>query len=184
MVDWTYFLTEHFPIEIAVRLPAIALSDPAFVARVRALLPDHPAFLRLLVVVDGAELAANLAQARDTARRLRHHNVCVSIANIGPCVSLRHLDDFPFVELKVDHSLVGGCAKSRLKRAACSTMLDLAHRFGASAVAQGVETQEDFLALREMGFDLVQGFLFGKPMEARKFARTQLRPDTLRLSGG
>jgi EAL domain-containing protein (putative c-di-GMP-specific phosphodiesterase class I) len=39
-----------------------------------------------------------------------------------------------------------------------------------------VETRADLVAVREMGFDLVQGFLFGKPMAARKFARTLRRP--------
>jgi EAL domain-containing protein (putative c-di-GMP-specific phosphodiesterase class I) len=37
-----------------------------------------------------------------------------------------------------------------------------------------VETVADFLAVREMGFDLAQGFLFAKPMPARKFARIAL----------
>ena len=47
-------------------------------------------------------------------------------------------------------------------------------RYGARTVAVGVETRADFLAVREMGFDLVQGFLFAKPVTAKKFARTIL----------
>ena len=35
-----------------------------------------------------------------------------------------------------------------------------------------METQADFLAVREMGFDVVQGFLFGKPMTAKQFMLT------------
>jgi EAL domain-containing protein (putative c-di-GMP-specific phosphodiesterase class I) len=48
---------------------------------------------------------------------------------------------------------------------------DSRHRaaVGARTVAEGVETPADLIAAREIGFDLVQGFLFGKPMEARKF---------------
>jgi EAL domain-containing protein (putative c-di-GMP-specific phosphodiesterase class I) len=42
-----------------------------------------------------------------------------------------------------------------------------------------VETRADLVAAREIGFDLVQGFLFGKPMEARKFARTLQRSVTV-----
>lgn len=185
MAHWSYFSTEHSPIEIAINLPAVVLGDPAFVDRLRARLPDHPAFLRLIVEIEGAELIGDLKRARETARRLRQHNICISIDNIGnELSSLPHLDGFPFVELKVDRSFIGGCAKNRLKRAACGTILDLARRFGVGAVAQGVEAREDFLTVREMGFDLAQGFLFGKPMEARKFARTQLRRGISRVSGG
>jgi EAL domain-containing protein (putative c-di-GMP-specific phosphodiesterase class I) len=56
----------------------------------------------------------------------------------------------------------------------CHRILELAGDYGTRTVAEGVETKADFLAVREMGFDVVQGFLFAKPMSARKFARTML----------
>jgi predicted signal transduction protein with EAL and GGDEF domain len=59
-----------------------------------------------------------------------------------------------------------------LKQSICRRILDLADGYGARTVAEGVETWADFLAVREMGFDLVQGFLFAKPMSAQKFAQT------------
>jgi EAL domain-containing protein (putative c-di-GMP-specific phosphodiesterase class I) len=49
----------------------------------------------------------------------------------------------------------------------------LAHDNGARAIAQGVETRADFLATHDMGFDQVQGYLFGKPVAVRKFARSR-----------
>ena len=62
----------------------------------------------------------------------------------------------------------------------CRQILDLADSYGARTVAEGVETRDDFVVVRDMGFDLVQGFLFGKPMTAKKFALTSLRhPVTL-----
>jgi len=70
---------------------------------------------------------------------------------------------------------INGCAQDRLKRALCGTILDVARRIGARTVAEGVETRADFIAVREIGFDLAQGFMFGKPMEARKFGRTLRR---------
>jgi EAL domain-containing protein (putative c-di-GMP-specific phosphodiesterase class I) len=63
-----------------------------------------------------------------------------------------------------------------LKRAACRTAVDFARRFGAVSVAEGIETQEDFHAVQDLGFDLVQGFLFHRPTTVRKFARTVLTP--------
>ncbi|MGA8560015.1 MAG: hypothetical protein WA309_12305 [Pseudolabrys sp.] len=44
---------------------------------------------------------------------------------------------------------------------------------GAPAL-KGVEKQSDFLAVRELGFDLIQGQMFAKPMAPRKFERTML----------
>jgi EAL domain-containing protein (putative c-di-GMP-specific phosphodiesterase class I) len=42
-------------------------------------------------------------------------------------------------------------------------------------VAEGVETRADFIGVRELGFDVVQGFFFSKPLQPRKFARRVLR---------
>ena len=80
---------------------------------------------------------------------------------------------FPFVELKVDHQFVNGSADDRLKQTVCRRIVELAHDHGARAIAQGVETRADFLAAHDMGFDLVQGYLFGKPQAIRKFARSR-----------
>jgi EAL domain-containing protein (putative c-di-GMP-specific phosphodiesterase class I) len=83
----------------------------------------------------------------------------------------------PFVEIKVDRKFVTGCADDRLKQTVCHQILDLAGGYGATTVAEGVEAKADFIAVREMGFDLVQGFLFAKPMTAKRFARTMLARD-------
>ena len=84
------------------------------------------------------------------------------------------LETFPFAELKVDRQFVTGCANDRLKQTVCRGILVLARSYGVRVVAEGVETRADFVAASDMGFDLVQGFLFGKPMALRKFARSPL----------
>ena len=68
-------------------------------------------------------------------------------------------------------------------------IIELARDNGARAIAQGIETRADFLAAHDMGFDLVQGYLFGKPVAVRKFAgrprpqlRSQLRQDAMSVA--
>ena len=57
---------------------------------------------------------------------------------------------------------------------ACRRIIDLADAMGARTVADGVESRADFLAARELGFNLVQGALFAKPLTAKDFARSVL----------
>jgi EAL domain-containing protein (putative c-di-GMP-specific phosphodiesterase class I) len=85
------------------------------------------------------------------------------------------LREFPFVEIKVDGEFVSGCADDRLKKTMCRQIRELAENYGARTVAEGVDTRADFLALRELGFDMVQGCLLGEPMRVQKFARTMMR---------
>jgi len=137
-------------------------------------MPAHPAFGGLVIEIDSREVIGNPDFAVDAARRLRLHNIALAIDNVGAeWPSLLELRSFPFAELKVDPQYINGCANDRLKQTVCRRIVELAQDNGARAIAQGVETRVDFLAAHDMGFELVQGHLFGKPVAARKFARSR-----------
>ena len=139
-------------------------------------LPNHPAFDGLIVEVNGTDVVANLSLIRQIAKQGRFHKIAISIDDLGAEWSaLIGLHDFPFVEIKVDRQFVAGCADNRLKRVICRQILELAENYGARTVAEGVETRADFLTVRELEFDMVQGFLLGKPMTMRRFAQAMMR---------
>ena len=172
--DWRAFI-QHRNIEISINLPITFFKDPESVARLFSQMPDHPAFKGLIIEVDATDVIRNLDLAKAAARQLRFSNIAISLADLGSeWPSLVGLQDFPFVEIKVDRQFIAGCAVDRLKQTVCRQILDLADGFGSRTVAEGVETRADFFTVREMDFDLVQGFLFAKPMTARKFALTML----------
>lgn len=179
--DWRNFVTEYGHVEIAVNLPVTYFQDPMAIENLACQMPNHPAFEGLIIEINGSELIHNLPLAKHAARQLQIHNIGVSIDDLGmEWPLLMEISDFPFVEIKVDREFVAGCADDRLKQSVCRRILELADRFGARTVAEGVETRADFLMARELGFDLIQGFFFAKPMEANKFARRILgRPVTV-----
>jgi len=138
-------------------------------------MPNHPAFEGLIVEMNGSELVRHPALAKRAARQLQILNIAVAIGDLGAeWPLLMEFDDFPFAEIKVDRSFVTGCADDRLKQSTCRRILELADSVGARTVAKGVETRADFVTARELGFDLIQGFFFAKPMERQKFARRVL----------
>jgi EAL domain-containing protein (putative c-di-GMP-specific phosphodiesterase class I) len=174
--DWRYLLTECGRVDISINLPISFLQDPASVEYLYQQLPDHPAFEGLIVEVNGSEIVRNLPLVRDIAKQARFHKIAISIDDLGAeWSSLVGLRDFPFIEIKLDREFVSGCADDRLKQTMCRQIRDLADNYGARTVAEGVENRADFLVVRELGFDLIQGFLFGKPTTVRKFGRTLLR---------
>jgi EAL domain-containing protein (putative c-di-GMP-specific phosphodiesterase class I) len=167
---------ERRGVEISTNLPISFLQDPESVAGLCRKMPDHSAFEGLIVEIDAADVFHNLDLARAVARQVRFSNIAISIDDLSSdWPSLVGLHDFPFVEIKVDQQFIVGCANDRLKQTNCRQILELADGFGARTVAEGVETRADFLTVREMGFNVVQGFLFGKPMPAKQFMRTTLR---------
>jgi EAL domain-containing protein (putative c-di-GMP-specific phosphodiesterase class I) len=173
--DWRYFVGQGVHIELAVNLPIAFLQDREAVKGMCHQIPDHASFGGLIIEISGRDVVGNLEEVKHLARWLQFRNIAISIDDLGAeWPSLVGLDDFPFVELKVDRKFIAGCADDRLKRAICRQILDLADDYGARTVAEGVETRADFQAVREMGFDLVQGFFFARPLGAKKFAHTVL----------
>jgi EAL domain-containing protein (putative c-di-GMP-specific phosphodiesterase class I) len=173
--DWRYFTARHGHIEIAINLPIAFFRDPELIEHLYRRIPDHPAFEGLIVQVNAADVVRNLGLVKKVARLLRYRTIAVSIGDLGAeWPSLVGLDDFPFVELRVARPFFAGCDGDRRKQRACRRLIDLADAMGARTVADGVESRADFLAARELGFNLVQGALFAKPLTAKDFARSVL----------
>ncbi len=156
--DWRYLLEQQGPVDLSINMPVSFLAGRGALRDLCRALPDHPAFGGL-IEIGSAEVIGNLDLVID---------------NVGAeWPSLMGLRSFPFVELKVDHQFVTGCADDRLKQTVCRRIVELAKDHGARAVAQGVETRADFIAAHGLGFDLMQGYLFNKPMGVKKFARSR-----------
>jgi EAL domain-containing protein (putative c-di-GMP-specific phosphodiesterase class I) len=168
LADWRYFLAEHRPLDLSINLPISFLDDPKSFDYLCRQLPDDPAFEGLILEIDGSEITRDLSVARDFARQARLRKIAISVDRLGgEWTALLQLRDFPFVEIKVEPELVAGCAHDRAKRTLCRHIVGAANQFGARTVAIGVENYADFFAARELGFDLIQGFLFAKPMGCR-----------------
>jgi EAL domain-containing protein (putative c-di-GMP-specific phosphodiesterase class I)/CheY-like chemotaxis protein len=171
--DWHYFLEQQGPVDLSVNLPVSFLEDRQAVLDLCRRMPAHPGFGGLLIEINSTEVIDNLDLAIDVARQVRLHNIAISIDNVGAeWPSLMDIRSFPFVEMKVDRQFVTGFTDERLKQTVCRRIIELAQGYGARTVAQGVETRADFLTAHELGFDLVQGYLFSKPMGVKKFARS------------
>jgi EAL domain-containing protein (putative c-di-GMP-specific phosphodiesterase class I) len=75
------------------------------------------------------------------------------------------LAQLPVDELKVDLGFVQRSAHSAPDEAIVRSIRDLAERLGLTAVAEGVETEECARRLERYGFDVLQGYHFGRPQD-------------------
>jgi EAL domain-containing protein (putative c-di-GMP-specific phosphodiesterase class I) len=72
--------------------------------------------------------------------------------------------------VKLDIALVRSLDRDPARRAMVTSMVFFARETGSELIAEGVETEAELAALRELGVTFVQGYLFGKPQGARSFA--------------
>jgi EAL domain-containing protein (putative c-di-GMP-specific phosphodiesterase class I) len=121
-------------------------------------------------------------------RRLRTLGVKIALDDVGLGQSnFKMMVDAAPDFLKVDRYFVDGCHANSDRRAVIGAIQYLGRHFGAELVAEGVETTEDLDAVAGLGIDLVQGFLFSRPVaaadvprgEARRLRRPPVRPAAL-----
>jgi EAL domain-containing protein (putative c-di-GMP-specific phosphodiesterase class I) len=175
MTDWTAFAENGFPLKLAVNVPASTLHSPGFVDLARQMIPRDPRFPGVIVEVTEDEFVRDPESLREVATQLKLYNAWISIDDFGTAyASLSRLTDLPFIELKLDRSFVSNCASDKLKYALCQTVVDLAHRFGASLCAEGVETAADLLCVTKLGFDSAQGYFLAKPMPSDRLLHSLL----------
>jgi EAL domain-containing protein (putative c-di-GMP-specific phosphodiesterase class I) len=173
--DWHYLLERQSAVDLSINLPAPYLKEPQAVRDLCRRMPVHPAFGGLTIEIASNEAIVELDFLAEIAREMSFHNIGLSIDNLGAnWPELMGLDKIPFIKLKADRHFVTGCGSDRLKRTVCRHIVELAQGYGARAAAEGVESRADLVAASELGFDLVQGYLFGKPMPLKKFARRAL----------
>ena len=117
----------------------------------------------ILEIVEKAE-ASNYERLRASLRRLRDAGIRIALDDLG----LGNCNHQLFLEVrpdfvKIDRYFVTNCDADRDRKAVIRSMTQLAHDFGAVVIAEGVETPGELAAVRALGIDLVQGFLFGRP---------------------
>jgi two-component system cell cycle response regulator len=175
MADWSRFVEQGLRLRLAVNVPVSVINTLNFIPMVRSLLPTDASFPGLTIEITEDEIIRDPKWAREIATQLKLYNVGISIDDFGSAyASLSRLNDLPVIEVKIDRSFVSGCSTDPLKHSLCQTVVDLAHRFGATACAEGVETPDDLRELIKMQCDTAQGFLFAEPKPAAKFAATLL----------
>ncbi|TIM17195.1 MAG: EAL domain-containing protein, partial [Mesorhizobium sp.] len=71
--------------------------------------------------------------------------------------------------LKIDRQLITPVTQSIPKRQLVSSIIEIGKSLGIEVIAEGVETNDHAHILKELGCDILQGYVFGRPMEAKAF---------------
>jgi EAL domain-containing protein (putative c-di-GMP-specific phosphodiesterase class I) len=128
----------------------------------------HPGYLQLEVT------ETTVAKNRDTAieilNALGAEGVRVTIDGFGTGYSsLSYLQQMPFNVIKIDKSFVGLIGAGDNSDNICRTIIRMAHELGKTAIAEGVELQEQIDFLRQNGRDIVQGYFYSRPLPYNEF---------------
>ncbi|MGJ7440574.1 putative bifunctional diguanylate cyclase/phosphodiesterase [Aquipuribacter sp. MA13-6] len=158
-------LPARLPGRVAVNVSGRTIEDGDFVSRARAVLAASGASPdRFSVELTETSLLHDSGLVERAVDELVALGVHVGIDDFGTGYSaLAYLPRFPLRFLKIDMSFVQRLGTSRRSDAVVAAIVDLAHAHDMTVVAEGVETSQQADALRSMGCEHGQGWLFGRP---------------------
>ncbi len=150
---------------LSVNLSPLQLQDPKIVGSIRDSLSRHelPAD-RLVLEITESAVMEDAASALRTLTSLKELGLQLSIDDFGTGYSsLAYLKRFPVDYLKIDRAFVTDIAENESDRAIARAMTHLAEAMNLNVVAEGIETQEQLVALKDLGCELGQGYFFARP---------------------
>ncbi|MEO8143983.1 MAG: EAL domain-containing response regulator [Betaproteobacteria bacterium] len=158
-------------LSVSVNLSPSSLSDVGLADRIVKLVrgqnldPQH-----MILEVTESAAAADTGKALENLSRLRMKGFGISIDDYGTGYSsMQQLTRIAFTELKIDQSFVLNASKQKSAAVILESNLEMARKLKVRAVAEGVETREDYALLQRLGCDLAQGYFIARPMEAAAF---------------
>ncbi|HSV54045.1 MAG TPA: EAL domain-containing protein [Burkholderiaceae bacterium] len=156
---------------VAVNVSARQLRHADFVERVLAVLERTGANPhRLKLELTESLLVDNVETAIVRMTALRQHGLSFSLDDFGTGYSsLSYLKRLPLDQLKIDQSFVRGVSSEPNNAAIARTIVALAKSLGLSAIAEGVETEEELAFLASHGCHAYQGYLFSRPLTEAAF---------------
>ncbi len=158
---------------VSVNLSPRVLAEPDLPERIANLCRKRHVSPRALVVeITESMIVADPDRALPVAEQLSRMGVTVSLDDFGTGFSaLDLLKRLPVSEVKIDRSFVLGMLDDTRDRAIVRYTTGLARELGMQVVAEGVETAALHDCLVELGCDVGQGYLYGRPMPAPEFTR-------------
>ena len=175
--------------QVGDQCPVGALVDLPIRSIVREYRPCYGEWDGIVLEITEDQAIRDIDMTHDIATQLRtigsRSPSTISAAARRP---FRAAQDMPFAELKLDRSFVADCGNDEVNAALCKTAVDLAHRFGSLAVAEGIEKAADLVAVTRTGCDIAQGFIFAHAMprisSSHVFAPTAPPNPALQCRGG
>lgn len=156
------------PGTIAFNVVAAQLHKPDFANSLMGLLDKHgitPDEVEI-EVTENVILDRSADHIARVLRNLHSKGMSIALDDFGTgYASLTHLKQFPLDRLKIDRSFISGIMDEKDDQIIVRTIISLAHSLGLQVVAEGIETKEQYQELSNLGCDLAQGYLIGRPMD-------------------
>lgn len=147
-------------VRLTVNIGPDTLADP----RIAAMLIARREHTRVVLEITEHATITSYEIIRSSIDDLRRLGAMIAVDDVGAGVSsLRHVLQLHPDIIKIDRSLAADIGESPARQAIGRTLVDFGHEVNAKVVVEGLETEEELVAWRDLGADAVQGYVTGRP---------------------
>lgn len=160
-------------VPVSVNVSRIDMMDPDLPDTLRGLVRENGIDFRdLHLEVTESAYTRDATQIVEVVSSLREMGFLIEMDDFGSGYSsLNMLSALPIDALKLDMLFIRNAFSEKGNTRMIEITLDISHSLSVPMIAEGVETEEQMLALKKLGCDIVQGYYFSKPVPAEEFAR-------------
>jgi EAL domain-containing protein (putative c-di-GMP-specific phosphodiesterase class I) len=161
------------PLRLCVNVSALQIQRPNFANEVSQVLQEAGLPPSLLVIeLTESALMQKPEQGSYAMEQLQQMGVSIAMDDFGTGhSSLNYVSVLPISMIKIDRFFVQNCAKRETDASILAAIVTMGHALGLKVLAEGVETEEQAIVLREQGCDEVQGYLYSRPVSAEKLIK-------------
>ncbi|MGH3087681.1 MAG: EAL domain-containing protein, partial [Rubrobacteraceae bacterium] len=171
LAKWREALPEDESIFLCINLSARQFRHPGLARDVSAILKKTGVSPEAVYLEVTESVAMAGTRETDSLAQLKRLGVGVMIDDFGTGQSsLSYLKKLPVDFIKVDRAFASGLGDNLVDREIVSAIVHLGHAVDLKIVAEGVESADQLLRLRELGCDYAQGYFFSEPIPAGEVA--------------
>ncbi len=161
------------PLRIAVNMSALQLEQTGQAEKAAAILNRHGILPETMEIeITETLVMSNPETAVENLAQFKQMGFSIALDDFGTGYSsLAYLQKLPIDYVKIDLSFIRQILVSPHDAVMVKTIIDMAHNLGLQVIAEGVEVEEQAVLLEQLGCDIVQGFLFGRPMPEEQFLK-------------
>ena len=153
-------------VTIAINMTAVEFQDEKLINKIQSLLHKYdipPKYIDLEITEN--VMMTDIKTAMSTIINLQNMGIKVSIDDFGTGYSsLAYLRELPIDKIKIDRSFITNVTINDSDLTIVKSMIDLSHGLGKRVLAEGVENSDQLELLRNLGCDVIQGYLISKPI--------------------
>lgn len=164
---------KHNIVTISVNFSRVHTKNKDFVQQLCNVVDSYQVPRKLIEIeITESAMAVDGESIIHFIEKIRDAGFSISIDDFGSGLSsLNFVKDVPANVIKIDKSLLSGNCENEKERIVLESIFEFAHRLKLITVAEGVETKEQLGFLRTCGCEVIQGYLFAKPMPDEDFRK-------------